>query len=59
MVKRRDFLKELHRNGIIVLEHGGRHAKLLNPRNHKTAPIPRHGEINDFTAKQIRKQLGI
>lgn len=59
MVKRRDLLKDLKKRGIQVDEHGGRHAKLTNPKNNQTAPIPRHNEINDFTAKEIYKQLGL
>lgn len=59
MVKRRDLLKDLKKKGMIVDEHGGRHAKLLNPKNNLTAPLPRHKEINDFTAKEIYKQLGL
>ncbi|MBV7391065.1 type II toxin-antitoxin system HicA family toxin [Enterococcus sp. ALS3] len=59
MVKRRDLLKDLKKKGIVVNEHGGRHAKLINPQNNLTAPIPRHKEIDDFTAKAIYKQLGL
>lgn len=59
MVKRRDFLKKLKKLGIMIDEHGGRHAKLLNPINQKIAPLPRHTEIDDFTAKEILKQLGL
>lgn len=59
MVKRRDLLKELKKKGIKIDESGGRHAKLLNPNNQRTAPLPRHTEIDDFTAKEIRKQLGL
>lgn len=59
MVKRRDLLKDLKKRGIEVDEHGGRHAKLINPKNNLTAPLPRHVEIDDFTAKEIIKQLGL
>lgn len=59
MVKRRDLLKDLKKKGIKLNEHGGRHAKLTNPENNRTAPVPRHKEIDDFTAKEIYKQLGL
>lgn len=59
MVKRRDLLKDLKRNGIVVNEHGGRHAKLINPNKNLSAPLPRHKEIDNFTAKEIYKQLGL
>ncbi|NVO88937.1 type II toxin-antitoxin system HicA family toxin [Lactobacillus rhamnosus] len=59
MVKRRDLLKDLKKQGIQVDEHGGRHAKLINPLNNQTAPLPRHTEIDNYTAKEIKKQLGL
>lgn len=59
MVKRRDLLKELGKYGVLLIDHGGRHAKLINPRNNRKAPLPRHREIDDFTAKQIWKQLDL
>jgi predicted RNA binding protein YcfA (HicA-like mRNA interferase family) len=59
MVKRRDLLKDLKKRGVNVNEHGGRHAKLLNPKNNLTAPLPRHTEVDDYTAKEIYKQLGL
>ncbi|KRO17403.1 type II toxin-antitoxin system HicA family toxin [Lacticaseibacillus saniviri] len=58
-VKRRDLLKELKKQGIVVDEHGGRHAKLINPLNNHTAPLPRHVEISEYTAKDIKQQLGL
>lgn len=59
MVKRRDLLKNLKKKGIQINEHGGRHAKLTNPTNNQTAPLPRHKEMDTYTAGEIYKQLGL
>lgn len=59
MVTRRKLVKDLLSKGIFLNEHGGRHAKLINPTNHHTAPLPRHTEIAPETAKEIYDQIGL
>lgn len=55
-LKRLDFIKELRELGA-TFEEGGKHQKVY--LNGKQTTIPRHNEIREFTAKAIRKQLGI
>jgi hypothetical protein len=58
-VKRRTFLKELHKAGCELLRHGKRHDIYHNPANGQQAPVPRHQEIADTLCQLIRKQLGL
>lgn len=55
-MKRLDFIKELKELGATFGE-GSKHQKVY--LNGKQSTIPRHNEIKNFTAKEIRKQLGI
>jgi predicted RNA binding protein YcfA (HicA-like mRNA interferase family) len=62
MVKSRDFRKLLKQNGIIWDVSGtGRndHDKLRNPKNDRTSTFPRHSVIDNHTAEDILKQLGL
>jgi len=54
-----EFIKELIKAGCHLHRHGHPHDIYLNPRNGRTAPIPRHAEIKDTLCHLIRKQLGI
>ena len=45
--------------GGSVRREGDRHSIWQNPENGTTAAIPRHGEVNDHTARGICKDLGI
>ena len=58
-MKRRDFIRELVREGCYLKRHGARHDLYANPQNGKQAPVPRHSEIKDSLCGLIRKQLGI
>jgi len=58
-MKRRDLLLYLRQQGCQLLREGREHSIWENPANgHRTA-IPRHREINDFTAAGICRQLGV
>lgn len=58
-MKRGDFIRELTYAGCVLKRHGGRHDIYLNPRNGKISPVPRHAEIKNTLAEQIRRQLGL
>ena len=58
-MKRRAFLRELRRADCYLKRHGSRHDLYANPRNGRTAPIPRHKEIKESLCRLIRKQLGL
>jgi mRNA interferase HicA len=58
-VKREDLLRHLRRHGCQPLREGRRHSVWVNPANRRQASVPRHREINDYTARSICRQLGI
>jgi hypothetical protein len=58
-VKREDLLRHLRRHGCRPLREGSRHSVWTNSANGRQASIPRHREINDYTARSICRQLGI
>lgn len=55
-MKRTDLIRLLKKHGA-TFDEGGKHTKVY--LNGKQSTIPRHREINDFTAKAILKQLAI
>jgi len=58
-VKREAFVRRLRGAGCVLERHGKRHDLYTNPRNGRSAPIPRHTEIADTLCALIRKQLGL
>lgn len=58
-MKRRDLLQHLQQHGCHLRREGGEHSIWENPANGRRASVPRHREINDFTAKRICQQLDI
>ena len=58
-MKRREFIKELADAGCFLKRSRGPHDIYANPRNGKSAPVPRHTEIKNTLVGQIKKQLGI
>jgi mRNA interferase HicA len=58
-VKRRELIRELENAGCYLKRHGGNHDIYTNPKNGKTAPVPRHAEIKDSLCELIRRQLGL
>ena len=58
-MKRAAFLRELTAAGCALKRHGKRHDLYTNPRNGRSAPVPRHTEIAKTLCEVIRKQLGI
>ena len=58
-MKRKDLVKHLRRHGCELLREGRSHSVWVNPANQQQASVPRHREINDYTARGVCRQLGI
>ncbi len=56
MVKRRDLIAELERAGLVSIG-GTKHEKFAG--NGHVTRVPRHREIDEDLAKEIRKQAGL
>ena len=56
---RRKLERHLRRHGCSMRREGRRHSIWQNLENMATAAVPRHGEVNDHTARGICKDLGI
>jgi mRNA interferase HicA len=52
-MKKRDLEKQLSKNGWRFSHHGGNHDIWTNGKKHEA--VPRHREINEYTAKKIIK----
>jgi hypothetical protein len=58
-LKRRDLISHLVTHGCVLERQGAKHEWWANPSTGRSASVPRHREINDFTARAICRQLGI
>jgi len=58
-MKRSELLKQLKKEGCVLLRNGSRHDIYINPKTGQKQPIPRHSEIDNALAKHIKKYLGI
>ena len=59
MTKRRDLVKELTDAGWVMQSHKrADHDKFVKPGKRSIA-VPRHRELKDITADEIRKQAGL
>ena len=58
-MKRVDLIKHLLKHGCILEREGKKHTLYYNPKTEKSTTVPRHKEINTFTAKSVCKDLGI
>jgi mRNA interferase HicA len=58
-MKRSELLKQLKKEGCILLRPGSRHDIYINPKTGQKQPVPRHSEIDNDLAKHIEKYLGI
>jgi len=56
-MKREKLLEKVHKLGAIFIRHGKKHDIYQNPRTHEFTSIPRHSDINEYTAKGIIKKL--
>jgi mRNA interferase HicA len=58
-MKRKEFVRQLVRDGCLFLRPGANHDIYVNPNNGKKQLVPRHTEIDNILAKHIRKYLGL
>lgn len=58
-MERKQFIKQLVKEGCFLLRHGSGQDVYKNQANGKKQPVPRHTEIDDQLAKHIRKYLGL
>ena len=58
-MKRGQFVRQLKREGCVLLRPGSRHDIYINPKTGLKQPVPRHTEIDNILAKHIRKYLGL
>ena len=56
-MKRTELLQKLNSQGAVLLRHGAKHDVYMQPKTNKEATVPRHDEINEYTAKAILKKL--
>ena len=56
-MNRKKLIDKLTKNGWYLKRNGGNHDIYTN--GIKTIPIPRHSDINEFTARGIMKQAGL
>lgn len=57
LLKRRDLIKLLEKNGWYLKRPGSNHDIYTDGK--RIEPIPRHNEINEYTARGIIKKLGL
>ncbi len=58
-MKRGQFVRQLKRDGCVLLRAGSRHDIYFNPKTGLKQPVPRHTEIDNTLARHIRKYLGL
>ncbi|MDR0495978.1 MAG: type II toxin-antitoxin system HicA family toxin [Treponema sp.] len=56
-MKREKLLEQARQYGAVFVRHGKKHDIYENPRTHEYTQIPRHIDINEYTAKDILKKL--
>jgi mRNA interferase HicA len=58
-VKLLDLERHLRLHGCEWLREGGNHSIWWNPATRRSTSVPRHREVNNFTARKICRDLGI
>ena len=58
-MKRQILIKFLAKNNCVLLREGKRHSLYKNLSNGNFTAVPRHPDVQEATAKDICKQLGI
>ena len=58
-MKRVDLIRHLIKQGCTLTREGSRHSIFVNFTNKRTSSVPRHKEINNFTANKICRDLGV
>jgi len=58
-MKRKDFVRQLVKDGCVFLRSGANHDLYMNLATGRKQPVPRHTEIDNNLVKHIRKYLGL
>lgn len=56
-MKREKLLEKVIAVGGVFVRHGKKHDIYENPRTHEYTQVPRHPDINEYTAKEILKKM--
>jgi len=56
-MNRQDLIRDIEKDGCLLLRHGARHDWYRNPKTGVCQPIPRHREIKEPLANHILKEL--
>jgi hypothetical protein len=56
-VKRGKLLEKIVKLGAVFLRYGKKHDIYENPRTHELPQVPRHPDINEYTANGIIKKM--
>jgi hypothetical protein len=56
-MKREKLLAKIAEAGAVFIRHGKKHDIYENPRTHEFTQIPRHPDINEYTANGIMKKM--
>ena len=58
-MKRIDLIRHLRSHGCEPLREGRKHTVYVNRNTNKSSAVPRHREVNDFTARKVCLDLEI
>ena len=58
-MKRSKLIRHLRKQGCTLSHEGGRHSIFANPKNGRTAPVPRHSDVDSMLVLKICKELEI
>ncbi len=58
-MKRRDLIRHLETHGCVLRREGSRPTIYANPDSDKSAPVQRHNEVSNVTARAVCDQLQI
>lgn len=58
-MKRRELLRQLRKEGCVLLRSGGNHDVYVCRKTGKKQPVPRHSEIDEHLARHIIRYLGL
>jgi len=58
-MKRIDLVRYLIKKGCTLVREGSRHTVFVNIVTKRSSSVPRHKEINNFTARKICRDLGV
>ena len=58
-MKRQDLIRHLRAHGCRLQREGRGHSVWVNPANARQSAVPRHREIDEYTARAICRQLSV